>query len=166
MEATNKSYLRFLHFKTQSWHKSHIHQRNNYSYTCVRIVVLTSKWRVMPKGIWNGHCFFDSHYPSITRTRQAWTYSPFLLFNLNKELLYGPGIFRRSLGLIRRRLHLRVTSQLPGLLHLPVKASALYFLHNNRHGLSCRWEWPAASACLPWRKFSVWDGAFEIRSRW
>lgn len=65
VEATNKSYLCFLHFKTQSWHKSHIRQRNNYSYTCVRIVVLTSKWRMMPKGIWNGHCFLTLITPVL-----------------------------------------------------------------------------------------------------
>lgn len=47
--------------------------------------------------------------------------SPFLQYNLNKELHYSPGILRRSLGLICPRLHPWVTSQLPGLLHLPVK---------------------------------------------
>lgn len=64
---------------------------------------------------------FDAHYPDITRTHQAWTYSPFLQYNLNKELHYSIGIFRGSLGLICPRLHPWVTSQLPGLLHLPIK---------------------------------------------
>lgn len=65
VETTRKSYLCFLHFKARRWHKSHILQWNNYSYTHVGIVVLTSKWRVMPKGIWNGHCFLTLITPVL-----------------------------------------------------------------------------------------------------
>lgn len=89
----------------------------------------------------------DTHYPGITRTRQAWTYFPFLRYNSNKELHYSLGIFRHPLGLICPGLHPWVTSQLAGLLHLPVKPLALNLLLNNKHDSSCHWEWPAAQAC-------------------
>lgn len=92
---------------------------------------------------------FDTHYPGITRTRQAWTYSPFLLYNLNKESHYSPGILRRSLGLICPRLHPWVTSQLFGLLHLPVKRRLSTSCTITNTILSCHWEWPAVQTCLP-----------------
>lgn len=147
--SANDRYLCCLHFKAPCWNKSHILKWNSYSYTCTWIVVLTPKWCMMPKRYLEWPMVFDTHYPGITRTRQAWTYFPFPQYNLNKGLHYSGGILRRSLGLICPGLHPWVSSQLPGLLHVPVKASALSVLLNNKHDLSCHWEWPAAQTGSP-----------------
>lgn len=121
MEAINKRYLCSVHFKALAYNKSHILKWNDYSYNRVWIAAFDTKVTHNAKRYLENPLLSDTHYPNITRTRQAWTYSPFLRYNSNKELHYSPGILRRSLGRILPRLRPWVTSQRAGLLHLPVK---------------------------------------------
>lgn len=140
--------LGFIRSRTYCWHKSNILKWRNYSRTCVWDCGFDTRVTHDAKRYLEWPMLFDTHYPGITRTRQAWTYFPFLQYNLNKELHYSSGIFRRSLGLICPKLHPWVTSQLPGLLHLPVKHWLSTSLLNNKHDLSCHWEWPAVQTCI------------------
>lgn len=108
---------------------------------------------------------FDTHYRSITRTRQAWTYFPFRLYNLNKDLHYTKRILRHLLGCSCPGLHSGVTSQLSALLHVPVKP----WLSTSDSTTATKWAVAAQSHCtdlLSDRKYSVRDRAFENRSRW
>lgn len=108
-------------------------QWNSNSFTCAWIVVLTPKWQMMPRGIWNGPSIFTPITSVFTRARQAWTYFPFLLYNLNKELHYSSGIFQTlmrpylpeaaPMGDISTRWIITPARQ----------ASVLRLLHNNKH---------------------------------
>lgn len=82
------------------WHKSRILKWNNYSYTCVWIVVLTPKWRTMPKGIWNGRCFLTLITPALQEHVKHEHISHFCSTNSNKDLHYSRGILTHSWGLI------------------------------------------------------------------
>lgn len=93
-------------------------QWNNYS--CVWLVVLTPKWHKMPKGIWNGHCFLTLITPVLQEHVKHEHISHFCRTTWTKSYIIAQESLG-SLGLFCPRLHPRVTSQLPGLLHLPVK---------------------------------------------
>lgn len=142
VEMTNRKYLCFPHFKAPCWHKSHNRRLNNYSYTCIRIVVFA------PKITHDAKRYLDTHYTSVTRTRQAWTYFLFLQYNVNKGIHYSPGILRRSIGLILPEAAPKGDISTPWLITPAHQASALNLLLNNEHDLSCHRESPE-------RKFSV-----------
>lgn len=73
------------------------------------------------KGIWNGYCFLTLITPVLQEHIKHEHIPHFCSTTWTKSYIIGQELLRRSLGLICSRLHLRVTSQLPGLLHLPVK---------------------------------------------
>lgn len=140
----------FMPAVLESLNKSHILKWNNYSYTCVWIVALTSKWWMKPSGIWNGHCFLTL----ITQVLQGDIKSEhiplFCSLAGTKSYIICQESLRHLLGLICSRLRLQVTCQLPGLLHMPVKTRFSASCTMTNAGLSClEHEWPAVQTCLP-----------------
>lgn len=128
-------YLCLLCSRACSWHKSHILKWNNYSYTCVWIVGLTSKWWMKPSGIWNGHCFLTLITPVLQEDIN--TFPHFCSLAGTKSYFICQESLRHLLGLICSRLHLRATCQLPGLLHLPVKTGFSASCTITNASLSC-----------------------------
>lgn len=116
---------------------------NNYSYTCVWIVALTSKWWMKPSGIWNGHCFLTLITPVLQGDIKSEHIPLFCSLAGTKSYIICKESLRHLLGLICSRLRLQVTCQLPGLLHLPVKTRFSASCTMTNAGLSCQeHEWP------------------------
>lgn len=112
-------------------------------------MLLTPKSWKQPTGIWKGHCFLALITPVLQEDFKREHIRHFCSLTGTKSYIICQESRRHLLGLICSRLHLRVTSQLPGLLHLPVKTGFSASCPMSNASLSHQQrKWPAAQTRL------------------